>query len=328
MSKNVKKIIKSLEEYVGIIFGAVFFAIGYSWFLVPNKIAPGGLAGLGQILYHLFGIPVGIFMIGMNIPLFVLSVIYLGRSFGFKTFYGMAITGLLTDLFNLETLHKFGLISDLSKYTFIVNGHKIYSFLSPNDMFLSAIAGSVLLGIGLGIIFKSRGSTGGTDIPVALIKQKTGLSIGTGYWIVETMIILSVGLVFKDPKLIIFGYINLFITTKMTDLTSEGLPYVKGVFIMSQFSHLIKEEILDKLGRGVTIFKGEGGYSGDPQNIIFCVLNRRQVTQLIDIVKEIDPQAFMTLTDVSDVMGLGFKTRQLNLADSTARKSKKKKKSD
>ncbi len=322
MSKNVKKVIKSLEEYVGIIFGSVFFAIGYSWFLVPNKIAPGGLAGLGQIFYHFFGIPVGIFMIALNIPLFILSIVYLGKSFGFKTFYGMAVTGLMTDFFSLQTLHKFGFIKDLSKYTYKVDGHIIYSFLAPSDIFLSAIAGSVLLGIGLGIIFKSRGSTGGTDIPVAFIKQKTGLSIGTGYWIVETLIILSVGILFKDPKLIIFGYINLFICTKMTDLTSEGLPYVKGVFIMSQNYKEIKEEILDKLSRGVTIFKGEGGYSGDSQNIIFCVLNRRQVPQLIDIVKEIDPKAFMTLTDVSDVLGHGFKSRQLNLSDKKTKKKK------
>jgi uncharacterized membrane-anchored protein YitT (DUF2179 family) len=313
MNKN-KKILKKIEEYSGVVLGAMIFAISYSWFLIPYKIAPGGVGGIGQILYHLFGLPVGMFMIMANIPLFILATIYLGKSFGVNTFLGMIVTSLMTDFLSLQSLHKMGIITDLTKYTHIVDGHTIYAFLGPNDIYLSAISGSVLLGMGLGIIFRSRASTGGTDIPVALIKQKTGLSIGTGYWIVESLIIFSVGIAFKDPKLIIFGYINLFITSKITDLTSEGLPYVKGVFIMSDSSSEIKQAIMDEIGRGVTVFKGEGGYSGKPQNIIFCVLNRRQVPQLIDIVKDIDKSAFVTLTDVFDVMGHGFKTRQLNLS--------------
>lgn len=317
---KIKKIIKSTEEYIGICIGAVIFAISYSWFLVPYKIAPGGIAGLGQIAYHTLGIPVGTFMIACNIPLFILSIFYLGKSFGLNTFFAMLVTGSFTDLLSLQSLHKFGIIKDLSPYTHIVDGHTIYAFLAPGDIYLSAISGSVLLGMGLGIIFRSRGSTGGTDIPVALIKQKTGLSIGTGYWMVETFIILTVGIVFKDPKLIIFGYINLFITSKITDLTSEGLPYVKGVFIMSKHSAEIKEQIMEKIGRGVTVFKGEGGYSGKPQDILFCVLNRRQVPQLIDYIKEIDPGAFVTLTDVFDVMGHGFKMRQLNLSQKEKKK--------
>lgn len=314
MNKKYKKVIKKIEEYIGIVIGAMIFAISYSWFLIPYKIAPGGVGGIGQILYHHFGLPVGVFMIIANVPLFILAMIYLGKSFGVNTFLGMFVTAIFTDFFRLESLYKYGFISDLSKYTHVVDSHTIYAFLAPNDIFLSAISGSVLLGMGLGIIFRSRASTGGTDIPVALIKQKTGLSIGTGYWIVESLIIFSVGLSFQDPKLIIFGYINLFITSKITDLTSEGLPYVKGIFIMSDYSDEIKKAIMDEIGRGVTIFKGEGGYSGNPQNIIFCVLNRRQVPQLIDIVKEIDHEAFVTLTDVFDVMGRGFKTRQLNLS--------------
>lgn len=311
---KIRKTLKSLEEYIGICIGAIIFAISYSWFLIPYKIAPGGVGGLGQILYHLFGIPVGTFMIACNIPLFILSVIYLGHSFGIKTFFGMLVTSIFTDLLSLPNLYKIGIIKDLSQYTHLVDGHTVYAFLNPSDIFLSAISGSVLLGMGLGIIFKSRGSTGGTDIPVALIKQKTGLSIGTGYWIVETLIIFTVGIVFKDPKLVIFGYINLFICSKITDLTSEGLPYVKGVFIMSQKSVEIKELIMEEIGRGVTIFKGEGGFSEEPQDIIFCVLNRRQVPLLIDLVKENDANAFVTLTDVFDVMGHGFKTRQINLS--------------
>jgi len=167
--------------------------------------------------------------------------------------------------------------------------------------------------MGLGIIFRFRGSTGGTDIPVALIKQKTGLSIGTGYWIVETFIILTVGLVFRDLKLIIWGYVNLFISARITDLASEGLPYIKGAYVISDKADEIKEQIYDQIQRGVTFFHAQGGYTGKEQRVLFCVLNRRQVANLRDIVQDIDPKAFMILTDVMDVMGYGFKSRNIDL---------------
>jgi uncharacterized membrane-anchored protein YitT (DUF2179 family) len=310
-----RKIGRDVIQYLGIILGAIPFGISYAWFLVPYKIAPGGVGGLSQIFYHLFHIPAGISMIVMNIPLFVLSFIFMGKNFGFRSVYGMFIGSIMVDLLDLQNLYHWGIIPSLAPYTFVHDGETVYSLLGPNDIYLAAIAGSVLLGIGLGTIFRFKGSTGGTDIPVALIKQKTGLSIGSGYWIVETLIILTIGLVFQDLKLIIWGYVNLFITAKITDLTSEGLPYVKGAYIISEKYDEIKQEIFAQINRGVTLYKAEAGYSGRDTKVIFCALNRRQVAQLRDLVKDIDPKAFMILTDVSDVMGLGFKTRQLDLSD-------------
>ncbi|MCD4651798.1 MAG: YitT family protein, partial [Candidatus Cloacimonetes bacterium] len=257
----------------------------------------------------------GISMLVMNIPLFIISIFVLGKRFGARTLYGIFITSLMTDLVSIPNLHKFGVIKDIDKYSYIVEGRTIYAMMGPSDIYLSAIAGAVLLGLGLGIIFRFRGSTGGTDIPVAIIKQKTGLSIGTGYWIIESAIILLIGFVFHDMKLIIWGYINLFISARITDLASEGLPYVKGVYIISEYVEQIKEEIYKKLQRGVTYFHGEGGYTGKPIRILFCAMTRRQVAIVRDVVKDIDPEAFMLLTDVSDVMGLGFKTRNLDLTD-------------
>lgn len=315
MKKKVKKVLRELEQYLGIILGAFFYAIGYTWFLVPYKISPGGVGGIAQIFFHLNGFPVGIFMVLANIPLFLLSVLLLGKSFGAKSFYGMLVTSILIDLVSIPNFHKLGIFADLSKYTFTVDGEQIYAMFGPNELLLSAIAGSVLLGIGLGLIFRFRGSTGGTDIPVAIIKEKTGLSIGTGYWIVETLIILTVGIVFHDAKLVLWGYINLFITSKITDLTSEGLPYVKGVYIISDHSNDIKEEIFNRLDRGVTLFKAERGYTGIPTDVVFCALNRRQVPELVDIVKDIDAKSFVTVTDVYDVMGRGFRSRNLTLTD-------------
>ncbi|MEF3694709.1 MAG: YitT family protein [Candidatus Cloacimonadota bacterium] len=312
---NKRQIKRELIRSLGIVFASIFFGLGYSWFLLPYNISPGGVAGIAQIINHYTNAPYGITMILINIPLFVISFIFIGKSFGGKSLWGMLAASFMTDLLSFPTLHKLGIIRDLSQYTHVLeNGKTIYAMLPPQDIYLSAIAGSVLLGIGIGLIFRFRGSTGGTDIPVALIKQKAGISIGMGYWLVETAIILSVGLMLKDPKLIIWGYVNLFITTKITDLTSEGLPFIKGVYVISPEVDKIRDEIFDKLDRGVTFFKGESGYHKRDIDVLFCVLNRRQVPQLTDIVKDIDPKAFMIVTDVNDVLGYGFKSRKIDLA--------------
>ncbi len=315
MSNN--RIARKIKNHLGIAVGALFLALSYSWFLIPYKIAPGGVGGLAQIFYHFFDIPTGVSMIIINIPLFVLGFFMLGKIFGIRSFYGMLISSILTDLTSFPNLLKLGIIKDLSPYTYQLNGETIYAMLSPDDIYLSAIAGSVLLGFGLGIIFRFKGSTGGTDIPVAIIKQKTGMSLGTGYWIVETLIILTIGLVFKDLKLVIWGYVNLFISSKITDITSEGLPYVKGVYIISDKYAEIRDGIFEHLRRGVTFINSTGAYTEKAQKMIFCVISRRQVAVIRDIVKDIDPQAFMILSDVHDVMGLGFKSRNIDLTDNS-----------
>ncbi len=304
---------RSIGQYAGITIGCLFLAISYSWFLVPYKIVPGGIGGLAQIAFHFWGLPVGVSMIALNIPLFFLSLYFLGKRFGVRSFYGMIATAVFIDLASLNSLYKLGIISDLSRFTYQVGNGVVYSVMGPEDIYLTAIAGSVLMGFGLGLVFRFRGSTAGTDIPAAIIKHKTGFSLGTSFWIIETFIILLVGVVFKDLKIVIWGYINLFISMKITDLSSEGLPYLKGIYIISEFAEDIRAEIYTQADRGVTFFKGEGSYSGKEFNIIFTVVHRRQVAAVRDLVKDIDPNAFMILTDVSDVMGYGFRSRNIDL---------------
>ncbi len=219
-----KKLFLREAKYMsGIVIGAVLFAIGYAWFLIPYNMAPGGVAGLSQVLNYYFKIPPGLGMIIMNIPLFIISFIFIGKSFGAKSVFGMLISASFTDLVNIKNIARLGILT-LEDHSFFFQGRQVFAYLGPDDLLLSAIAGSVLLGLGLGLIFRSRGSTGGTDIPVALIKQHSGMSIGTGYYFVESGIILLVAILLKDPKILIWGYINLFITSKITDLASEGLP--------------------------------------------------------------------------------------------------------
>lgn len=310
MKSKINKVYENTKDFIGITFGCIIFAMAYAWFLIPFKVAPGGVGGIASVLFHLFGLPAGVSMMVINIPLFIVAWIFLGKQFGFRSFYGMMVGSFFTDIFSPELLYK-----NVPFFHDIINT-QYWAF--TDNILLASLAGSVLLGVGLGIIFRFYGSTGGTDIPVAVLKQYTGMSIGTGYWVIETLIIFSIGVAFKDLNLIIWGYLNLFITTKIVDLTAEGVPYVKGAYIVSTSEDAIKERILKELDRGVTIFNGKGGYSGKEQDILFCAVNRSQITQLKRIVKEEDSNAFMILMDVNDVLGDGFKTRMIDFTQPVA----------
>ena len=307
MISKAQKYLYRTKDFVGITLGCIIFGIAYSWFLIPFKVAPGGVGGIATVLYYMFGFPAGISMIVINVPLFILAWILLGKQFGFRSFFGMAVGSLFVDLLTPHNMYNFvPFMRDLINQQY-------WAF--TDNILLASVAGSVLLGISLGIIFRFHGSTGGTDIPVALLKQYTGVTIGGGYWIIETLIILSIGIVFKDLNLIIWGYMNLFISTQIVDIAAEGLPYTKGAYIISAKHDEIRDRIFKKLDRGVTFFLSEGGFTGKKLKTIFVIVNRREIASLRRIVKEEDPKAFMILVDVNDVMGDGFKSRILNFED-------------
>jgi len=304
------------RDYVGILAGAVLFGVAYSWFLFPFRISPGGIGGLAQILYHFTGVSESFWMFGFNIPLFVVGYVFVGKQFGIRSFAGMFMSNVMCWVFDPRHLN---FIPGASKYVFNVAGTdelpRYSAFLSGSsemDVLLASIAGSTLLGVGLGLIFKFRGSTGGTDIPVAILKKYTGVSISAGYWMVESLIILLVGAAFGEPKLVIWGYLTLFLCTRMTDLAAEGMPYVKACMIITQRPDEVRNAIFTTLNRGVTFLKAEGGYDRQPLDVIYVCVHRRQVMVIQRLVKEIDPEAFVVLHDAYDVMGYGFKKRTLS----------------
>lgn len=305
-----------LRNAVGITFGSIIFAMGYAWFLIPFKIAPGGVGGLSQIFFHLYHVPAGVSMLIFNIPLLVLGLKLVGKQFGLGTLYGMLLGAIFTDLLAVKNLYHFGILKEvLERYN---AGKPLPEWALTDNIFLAAVAGPILLGIGLGIIFRFKGSTGGTDIPVAILKKYYNMSITNGYLVIETGIIILIGTIFKDPNLIIWGFFTLFISSRTCDIASEGLPYVKGAHIITTQPDAIKKEIFDRLDRGVTILHGEGGYTGDPKDILMCAIDRGQVSMLRDIVRRIDPEAFVIMNDISDVLGYGFRSRHLEMGDASA----------
>ncbi|WP_408955718.1 YitT family protein [Natroniella sp. ANB-PHB2] len=273
---------QDIYDYLGITVGSILISLALVIFLVPNRIAAGGVSGLATVLYHLFNWPVGTVILALNVPLFILGVKELGAKFGFKTLYGIIILSVATDL----------LAPHLSFVT--------------DDLLLVAIYGGGLAGVGLGIVFKSKGTTGGTDLVAQIISKYTGLSAGKGLLIIDFFVISLAGIVF-NIELALYALISLAITSTAIDLVQEGSNISKGAFIISDFAGEIKKEIIDELDRGVTILNGRGGFTEEDKDILLCIISRSEVSDLKNVVHTIDKDAFVIITEVREVLGEGFK---------------------
>ncbi|HOP63208.1 MAG TPA: YitT family protein [Spirochaetota bacterium] len=287
----------NIKDLIGVMFGCAVGGFGLSLFLIPFKASPGGAAGVAQIFYYLFNIPAGVMMFIINVPLFIVGVMIFGRMFGVKTLWGIFCLSFFTDLFNSELF----LGSDsLYDFLFTINEQTV-SF--TNEPFLGVVAGSLLLGLGAGIVIRFNGSTGGSDIPALIIRKYFGLTVGMSYLMIDSVIIFSVGIVFKNPNLILWGFVSLYITTRGTDFIVEGLSYTKELFIISSDSEKIKKYILDDLDRGYTLIKGEGGYTGEVKDVIYVALHTRELPKIKARIKEADPKAFVVVNDAYEVLG-------------------------
>ncbi|MBN1151103.1 YitT family protein [candidate division WOR-3 bacterium] len=304
-SELIKKNRVGLFVYdsVWIAVGSLVAGAGISLYLVPHRIAPGGISGLAQVLHILFGLKTGLVMLVFNIPLFILGVIFIGKTFGAKTVLGILTLSFFVDMFQPGNAFTEKLLG-----SFLVGIPQYEGYMSLTDQtVLACLAGNVLLGIGLGVIFRHRGSTAGTDIPAALIKKYTGLPLGMGFMIVDTFIILFACFAFKDLNLLVWALLGLFISAKTCDLVMQGISIAKTAYIISDRYEEINGRLMNSLGRGTTLIKSEGGFTGTQRPVIFCVISRNQVFQLIEIVKEVDKNAFIVLYDAFDVLGSGFK---------------------
>ncbi len=277
--KNSKRI---LIDYIGITIGSAMLALSLSLFLIPNRIAAGGLSGLATIIYYWTGLPVGTMTLLMNIPLFIAGVKFLGRSFGPRTIYGMILYSVFIDLFQ-------PLVPIITK-----------------DLLLASIYGGVLGGFGLGIVFLSKGTTGGTDMIARLINHFTNMSMGQGLLLADGIVVLLAGFFF-NAEVALYAAITIFINSKTVDLVQEGINYKKAAFIISENSEQIKNNIMDELDRGVTVLKGEGGFTGQEKNVLYCIINRSELSKLKRMVYSHDQDAFMIISNVHEVLGEGFK---------------------
>ncbi|PRX35545.1 uncharacterized membrane-anchored protein YitT (DUF2179 family) [Orenia metallireducens] len=272
---------QTIYDYFWITIGSIITAAGLVMFLIPNKIAAGGVSGLSTVIYYLFGLPVGMVSLAINIPLFIIGVKEMGAKFGIRTLYGIFLLSFGIDLLNP------------------------YLPVLTHDPLLASIYGGGVSGLGLGLVFRSKGTTGGTDLVAQLINKFTGISVGKSLMIIDFCVIALAGIVF-NAEIALYAFIAMMITGKAIDIVQEGLKISKGTFIISDYSEEIRKNILEKMDRGVTILKGKGGFTEHNKDVLLCIISRSEVSDLKRIVHNIDENAFVIITEVHEVLGEGF----------------------
>jgi uncharacterized membrane-anchored protein YitT (DUF2179 family) len=276
---------KKIRRYLGMTIGIAIVAIGINMFFVPNKIAAGGITGLATVLHYLSGLSVGSLMLIFNVPLFIIGIKILGAKYGLKTLYGAIALAVLVDVF------------------------APYTPTLTHDILLNSIYGGLLVGVGMGLVFRFRGNTAGTAMAAAILHKIFNITVGQALLILDFFVVAFAGIVFKSPELALYAIIAIFVTAKIIDLVQEGPNNSKAFFIMAAEPELLAEGILKEVDRGVTFLQGKGGYTGQDRELLLCVVETSEVTQLKELIYQHDPQAFIIVTDAQEVLGEGFSSK-------------------
>jgi len=280
--------------YSFIAIGAFIMASGYVLFITPYKIVPGGVYGISIVLHHLLGTPVGLVALGFDIPLTILGIKILGPRFGIKTVVGFLLTAFFID----------GL-------TYLWGEQP----LVEDDALLSSIFGGVFIGLGLGLIFKSKATSGGSDIVAMIIGKYTKLPLGQLMIAVDSVIVLVGLFAFQDWKIPLYSLIVIFITGRVVDIVLQGISYDKTLFIITEKPKELRDKIINDLNRGGTFIKGKGMYSENDRTIVYTVVNRRELAMLQDFIHHTDPDAFMSVINANEILGKGFKSLTEKVSD-------------
>ncbi len=308
-SKKFNK--KAFRDYIFITLGAAIMAVGIGIFLVDAKVVPGGVSGLSMAVYYLTAgaVPIGLMIWLLNIPLYIWGVKELGTQFGIRTFYGFTLNSFFIDFFRGE-------IPGLN-FIQLQNTETILK-LQQNDFLFLILLGAALLGIGLGIVFKFRGSTAGSDIVAAIMQKRYGVKPGMAIMIIDFFVVCLAGLIieFKDlagdrsaMTLTLYALFLLFISGRLVDAIIDGFDYARAAYIISDKYEEIAKVIIDDMDRGATVLKGIGLYQNVERNVLSTVVSLKELGKLTSIVKQIDPKAFVTVHNVHEVLGEGFRRR-------------------
>jgi uncharacterized membrane-anchored protein YitT (DUF2179 family) len=268
-------------EYVYIIIGSFLVAGAFNLFLLPNRIASGGVSGISTITNAVFGWQPAFVQWGFNIPLFIAGVLLLGRQFGVKTLVGTVL---------------------LPFFVYLTRNFEVATM----DPLLGSLFGGIGVGLGLGLVFRGKASTGGTDLAAQIIHKYTGLSLGTSIALIDGFIVLSAAIVF-DIELGLYALIGLYVTSKTIDLVQVGVGFSKTALIITSKEEEVQLGILNEVNRGVTKLSAYGGYTESEKTILMCVVDKTEFTKLKQLVKNVDPSAFVVVMDASEVLGEGFK---------------------
>lgn len=275
-----------IKQYLIITVGIIFVALSLHLFLIPNEIAAGGVSGIAIVINNYIpSLPIGLLMLIMNAILFIIAFLTLGRSFGIKTIY--ASLGLSGMIWALEKLYPI-------------------QYPMTNDLLLSAIMGTAISGVGMAIIFNHNASTGGTDIIAKILNKYAHVDIGKALLITDFVVAIFAAATFGIQKGM-YALIAVILNGFIIDYSIAGFNIVMQVFVMTARAEVIGEYIMNELGRGITYFTGQGGYSGSDLKIVYTVLSRKEFIKLREYIKGVDPKAFITVSEAHEVLGEGFK---------------------
>lgn len=290
---SLKSFIKSkhiFRDTLFIIAGALVQALAMRLFLIPGLMVSGGISGAAQIIHYFSGWPIGLMVFVGNIPLYLIGWRYLGGSrFALRTAIAIILFSLLTDLLT-HVLPPSGITGDLV---------------------LNCLYGGLTLGIGLGLVYRGRGTSGGSDILGRILNHYKGVSISQAYLITDAAVVLASGFAFGWERAL-YGLIVIYVSGLAAELVSEGMSVFRITFIVTSKPKEIIKQICDELERGVTVLAATGGRTGKPRTVLYCVLTRAEVIMLRSIVNEIDPEAFMAVGQASEALGEGFKPLNKN----------------
>jgi uncharacterized membrane-anchored protein YitT (DUF2179 family) len=269
-----------------ILLGCIIIGLSYALFLIPHHFVPGGVSGIAMILNFFSGFPVGATIMVLNVPIFLLGLKTMGKRYVLNSLAGMVASSVFIDLFH-EVL-------------------KVPS--ATGNPVLASIYGGVMLGVGLGIVFRGRASTGGSDIIGMVLSKYTGMSLGYGIMVTDFVVISASGLALQSLEAPLYGYLVLFLSTKVIDMVLEGWSYSKLVIITSTRTDEIADYILRGLDRSGTALRSRSLYLNREGELILTVIHRKQLADLRTFIKKTDPEAFVIINDTYDVLGRGFKS--------------------
>ncbi|MBZ9684853.1 YitT family protein [Clostridium estertheticum] len=288
MKKTSSTDFKDLSQKVAlIILGSFILSVAVNLFIIPNKLLSGGLSGIGLMLQYIFNIPMGITILILNIPLLILSILKINKRFT-----------------------AFTILGTISLSIFLILTSSLNNVLAPVEesyRLLYCIYGGVLSGIGIGIVFSNEGSTGGMDIIAIYAKKKYGIEIGIMSFVINFLIV-AIGSVLFDFKVGLYTLIAMYITSAVMEKVINGLNRRKMLLIVSKKEKEVSDAILNNFNRGVTILYGEGAYTNHRKNVMYCVVSLGQLPQIKRVIKDIDQEVFISIIDIAEVQGNGFKS--------------------
>lgn len=279
-----KSALSIVVKYLIIVVGSLIFAASFQFFLYPNSIVSGGVTGIAQIINRLTGLPVGVLSIVMNVPLFIIAWRHFGLDFIVSSFVAMTLFSVFVDVF------------------------AVLNIAVTDDAMLASIIGGVIKGIGLGMIYYVGSTTGGIDIVVRLARRRyPHINFGTLMLVMDAVIVAAYALIFKIYDSAMYSLICMFVMSKVVDLVLYGLDNSSICYIISAHSEdIVKEITFGELHRGVTLLSGEGAYTHEKRPVVMCVIKRPQIAAIRRLVRTLDPNAFLIVTDAKNVFGKGF----------------------